>query len=291
MQKGMSNCTESEDISDDEPPEMPIEKPILGLYLVGWGIALIICGISGTVHLREYASYSYCFLNSTPAVAALLVPVIVLLVYLTILQMLIRCAIRNGGDTGQMSEGSNQATENLDLELLEPNASPPVGRNGRESSSSAERLRSASSEVEDTEHSRVMQLRAQIIVEILYLVTWGSGALIIVDAFHVPYNEAIFSGIYAVSASCLGMFVLFFYGIARTDVRSQWGRMRCWLKKRKNKCCRARSVSDANPVIPTQPLVLQHNLTHPVATVQGTQVRLVVGKVERMMIFSATIVS
>ncbi|CAH1636631.1 unnamed protein product [Spodoptera littoralis] len=52
---------------DDIPPDVPVQKPILGLYLVGWGIALIICGISGAVNLKDYAGYSQCFLSTAPA--------------------------------------------------------------------------------------------------------------------------------------------------------------------------------------------------------------------------------
>ncbi|XP_048511480.1 adhesion G protein-coupled receptor A3 isoform X1 [Athalia rosae] len=251
-------------VADDELQDQPIQKPLLGLYLVGWGIALIICGISGAINLREYASYTHCFLTSGPALAALFVPAVILVVYLIILYLLIRCAIRNIDQNAQLSEGT-QATENMDLELLEPNVNATNDRNSMQSA------QTASSEVEDLEHSQITQLKGQMIVLILYLITWVSGASAVAKPLipYIAHEAAIFSIIYTISSSSLGLFILFFYGIARSDVRFQWLRMRCWLKKRKNRCCRTRSVSDTNPVVPSQPLVQS---LAPVSISQATQV-------------------
>ena len=62
-----------------------LKKPILGIYLVGWGIAMLICGISSAVNIQEYSSYSFCFLHQPSALNALLVPVLILLLFMTIL--------------------------------------------------------------------------------------------------------------------------------------------------------------------------------------------------------------
>lgn len=237
-------------IPDDELPDQPIPKPLLGLYLVGWGVALIICGISGAINLREYAGYSHCFLTSAPALAALFIPSGILIAYLLILLLLIRRAIQNVDTNAQLSEGT-QATENMDLELLEPNANLSGDRN------SVHSTQTVSSDIEDPEHSQFTQWKGQIVMLILYLLCWADAAAVTVKPFdsYVPFAETLFAVLYAVTASSLGVFVLFFYGIARNDVRSQWLRMRCWLEKRKNRCCRTRSVCDANAAIPTQPLV------------------------------------
>ncbi|KAG7190385.1 hypothetical protein KM043_006493 [Ampulex compressa] len=254
-----------DDTPDDELPGQPIPKPLLGLYLVGWGIALIICGISGAINLREYAGYSHCFLTSGPALAALFVPAGILITYLIIFHLLIRCAIQNVDMNAQLSEGT-QATENMDLELLEPNTNPSGDRNSLHST------QTVSSDVEDPEHSQITQLKGQIIMLILYLTSWSTAAAVTVKPFnsYIPFEETIFAILHSISASSLGVFVLLFYGIARNDVRSQWLKMRCWLQKRKNQCCRTRSVSDSNPVIPTQPLV--QNLVPPLSNSQATQV-------------------
>lgn len=251
-------------IPDDELPDQPIPKPLLGLYLVGWGIALIICGISGAINLREYAGYSYCFLTSGPALAALFIPAGILIVYIIIFHLLIRCAIQNIDTNAQLSEGT-QATENMDLELLEPNISPP-DRNSIHST------QTVSSDIEDAEHSQITQLNGQTVILILYVISWFSAAAVTIKPFssYIPFIETIFAIIYAISVSSLGIFIFLFYGIARNDVRSQWLKMRCWLQRKKSRCCRTRSVSDANPVIPTQPLV--QNIVPPLSNSQATQV-------------------
>ncbi|CAD6204128.1 GSCOCG00009877001-RA-CDS [Cotesia congregata] len=233
-------------VSDDEIPEQPIQKPLLGLYLVGWGIALIICGISGAVNLREYAGYSYCFLTKAPALTALFVPAIMLIVYLSIFYLLVRCTIRNVDHNGQLSEGT-QATENMDLELLEPH----------ENRDQASMSVTVSSEIEDLEHSQMTQLKGHLIVLVLFIVTWTSAAATTVSPVFLPYPyaEPVFSICYALSSSTLGCFVFLFYGLARSDVRSQWTLMRCWLRRKKNNCCRTRSVCDARPALPAQSLV------------------------------------
>ncbi|XP_043470332.1 adhesion G protein-coupled receptor A3 isoform X2 [Leptopilina heterotoma] len=257
--------SDMENLPDDEIPEPPIRKPLLGLYLVGWGISLIICGLSGAINLREYASYSHCFLSSRPSLAAIFMPAAILFVYLVILHLLIRCTIRNTDLNGQLSEGT-QATENMDLELLEPNANPIIDRASLHSS------QTVSSEVEDSEHSQITQLKGQIIIMFLYLITWTFAALTSANLFasHISYEETLFAVLYAISASSLGIFILFFYGIARNDVRSQWSVMRCWLKKRKHRCCRPRGVSDAVSPVPTQPLAT--SIPAPFSNTQATQV-------------------
>ncbi|XP_026827349.1 adhesion G protein-coupled receptor A3 isoform X2 [Ooceraea biroi] len=248
---------------DDELPDQPIPKPLLGLYLVGWGVSLIICGISGAINLREYAGYSHCFLTSGPALAALFVPSGILIAYLLIFLLLIRRAIQNVDTNAQLSEGT-QATENMDLELLEPNPNPSGDRN------SVHSTQTVSSDIEDSEHSQFTQWKGQIIMLVLFLMSWASAAAVTIKPLNlVSYEETVFAVIYAVTSSTLGVFVLFFYGIARNDVRSQWLKMRCWLEKRKNRCCRTRSVCDANAAIPTQPLV--QNFVPPLSNSQATQ--------------------
>ncbi|XP_072932477.1 adhesion G protein-coupled receptor A3 [Epargyreus clarus] len=222
---------------DEIPPDVPIQKPILGLYLVGWGIALIVCGISGAVNLKDYAGYSQCFLSTAAALSALFIPGGILLLFLLILFLLIRCTIRNMNV--QLSEGT-QATENVDLEMWEPNQ----GTEGAERRSIKSAL---DSEVDDIERTPIIQLRAQVIVLCLYMSVWTCGAITVYRPLpaYLPYQEDICSIIYALCATILGTFILFFYGIARSDVRAQWSLMHCYFQNSKQ-CCRNRSVFDAN---------------------------------------------
>ncbi|CAG9815828.1 unnamed protein product [Phaedon cochleariae] len=240
---------------DDLPLDQPIKKPILGLYLVGWGIGLIICGLSAAINMNEYASPGYCFLRSGPALSALYIPFVILFVFLLVFFLLIRCAIYNLDANGHLSEGT-QATEHVDLDLLEPNFPNVDTRSVRSVS-----LKTASSEVEDPEHAPSAQLKAHVIFLLIYLMTWLSCAFATVPPFRiVSFEEDLFSIAYALLASTLGTFTVFFYCVARNDVRTQWAIVLRSLR-RKRLCIRFRSrnVSDAFisvPQIQIQPLPL-----------------------------------
>lgn len=243
------------DLQDDElPSEEPIQKPILGLYLVGWGIALIVCGISGAVNMREYSAPSHCFLNSGPALSALYIPFLILIVFLSIFFLLIRCSVYNTDANGHLSEGT-QATENVDLDLLEPSF-----HNAELNSIRSMTSKTASSEIEDNEHTPLAQLKAYVIFLCIYIITWFCCALATVPSFNAKYPlwEDIFSVSYAILASTLGAFTLFFYCVARHDVRTQWLLTFHWAK-RKGICFRTRNVSDTVqnlPQLQIQPLPL-----------------------------------
>lgn len=245
-------------LSDELPKERMSNKPILGLYLVGWGIALIICGISGAVNIREYASYSFCFFESGPALGAVFVPTIILICFLGIMFVCIKCSMQIPDDVGHMSEGT-QATENVDLDLLEPSLSNNHITVGRYRSISLSIP--TSSIQDDLEHSNNAQLKAHVIVTFLYIITWAAAAVSIASPFagQILYEEEVFSIIYAICASLLGLFMLFFYCIARSDVRNQWSMLSC-RNFSKRPCCRSRSISDAKEHN-NGPIVTYHQTT------------------------------
>lgn len=244
--------------SDDSPKERVGSKPILGLYLVGYGIAMIICGISGAVNMQEYASYSFCFFDSRPSLGSIYVPGIVLLLFLVIAFVCIKCNMLSTDDVGHMSEGT-QATENVDLDLLEPSLSQHNATVDRYQSISLSMP--TSSIQDDLEHSNSAQLKAHVIVLILYLITWISAAISIANPFtdQITYEEEIFSIVFATSAIFLSLFLIFFYCVARSDVRNQWSMLSCRNFGR-GQCCRTRSVSDTKESA-TGPVVTYHQNT------------------------------
>lgn len=273
MYKRLNKSDSLDSAPEDElPPDQPVaQKPLLGLYLVGWGIALIVCGISGAVNMREYAGYSHCFLTPGPALSAVFIPMGVLVLFLVVSFLLIYCGIQNLDTNGQLSEGT-QATENVDLDLLDSHIMNTATTEHTSLHSAS--TPTASSDVEDVEHSPQSQLKAHIIFLLLYLLMWTSAAFATARPLqnYLLYEEIIFSVLYGLLASCLGMFISFFYCIARSDVRAQWHLMECWCRRRRGRCCRTRSISDTNPALPTsQPLA-------PITSVgpcTGNQVQLV----------------
>lgn len=248
MYKRLSKNTTIELHEDELPSEQPIQKPILGLYLVGWGVAMIICGISAAININDYSSSSHCFLKLGPPLSALYIPFIVLSIFIFVFCLLVRCAIYNLDVNGHLSEGT-QATENVDLDLLEPSFPNVENRSIRSNSTT--------SEIEDPEHAPITQLKAYIIFLLMYVATWLCCAFSTVQPFHFSsYEEDIFSWMYAVLATLLAAFTLFFYCVARNDVRTQWGAFCRWSRGKKT-CFRTRNVSDNStniPQIQIQPL-------------------------------------
>lgn len=232
--------------SDDSPKENIANKPIMGLYLVGYGIPMIICGISVAVNIHEYSSYGFCFFDSRPALSAIIAPACILFAYLMITFARIKCNLSTPDDVGHMSEGT-QATENVDLDLLEPSLS--------QNHITVDRYQSISlsmpttSAQDDLEHSNGAQLKALAIWLFLYLITWFSGAKSVVTSVtpipdRIYYEEEVFSIAFALSAIVLGLFLVFFYCIARSDVRNQWSLFSCRSFGCRLCCCCPRNVPD-----------------------------------------------
>lgn len=227
---------------DDLPKENIGSKPILGIYLVGWGIGMIICGISGAVNMREYASYSHCFLNNGPSLSAIFVPSIILLLFLAILFICVRCHIRTSVDNNGHFSEITQGTENVDLELLESIHNAPHHYNPSDRYRSLSLSNPSTSMLEDVEHTNLAQLRAHFVFLFLYIVSWLSAASSVATPFKdtLDYEEEAFSVIFAITCSILGIFLLVFYSISRSDVRFQWSQLSC----RNFCCCRTRNIRD-----------------------------------------------
>ncbi|KAI5706211.1 hypothetical protein M8J76_007260 [Diaphorina citri] len=222
--------------SSDELPheDIVVHKPILGIYMVGYGISLIICGLSSAVNMRGYAGQAYCFLSPGPALSAIIIPSVILLVFLSVMCLLVRCiALSHLDSNAQLSDGT-QAT---DLELMEAS-----GGNLPTERTSLHSVLTPSSQVEDTEHSPLTHLKAFMMVLVIYLLLVVSGALSTMTPELRHYEELLFSILYCVFCILLGVFVLFFYCFTRTDVRTGWFKM----ASKSKPLYRSRNVIDSN---------------------------------------------
>ncbi|KAM8721030.1 hypothetical protein ACLKA7_006978 [Drosophila subpalustris] len=223
-------------------------KPILGIYLVGWGIALLICGISSAVNLSEYAAYNYCFLNNATTLNALIVPAGILLIFSGILAICIYYQLsqqavnvlqqhphphqhqqqhqqqREHLQLGQRqySDNNTQATEHIDLDWLDANGC--VTSHKQEVSNSALQLQEQystlsnplSSIVDDFERSNMSHLRGHLIFIVLYVSAWLSAAL------YVHSEQQLYVISFVASCVILGLFLLLFYNLTRNDARQAW---------------------------------------------------------------------
>lgn len=262
MYKRMSKSYHNIGLQNDElgGKEVVGKRPILGLYLVGWGIAMIICGISGAVHIHEYASYSYCFIKNGPALSAVIFPIMIFILFLLIMFLCIKCHLRHGGGNGHLSEGT-QATENVDLDLLD---STLPNNNELMCQSISISTPTTSTNIDDTEHSLSAQLKSHITILILYLTMWIMAAISIATPFSdkILYEEEVFSIIYAFLALSLGAYITYFYGVSRRDVRYQYGGMFSYLR-----CCKGHEKY-CNP----KSAVIKQSVTGPIVTYHHSNV-------------------
>lgn len=219
-------------MEDELPREEPrVKKPLLGLYLVGYGIGMLICGINSAVNLKEYASYTHCFMDSSSELGALYLPASILCFFLVIMFICIRFHLRNRVICNtHMSEG----TEAMEIDLLESNNAVNAARSIRSVRSLS--TQPTNSSADDLEASPRTQLKSYIIVLVLYLLTWISAGMAVSIPFNerLVYEEEIFSIAFAMFATFLGCFIIFFYGVARSDVRAIWSRFRCCSRDQKS---------------------------------------------------------
>ncbi|KAH8305365.1 hypothetical protein KR044_012832, partial [Drosophila immigrans] len=216
------------------PQEPQQRKPILGIYLVGWGIALLICGISSAVNMSEYAAYSYCFLHNATTLNALLVPAVILLIFSGILALCIYYQLSQQAvnvlqqqqqlhQQQQQQQGqrqySEQATEHIDLDWLDAN-----GCAKEAPSCSALQLQEQystlsnplSSIVDDYERSNMSHLRGHLSFLLLYVAAWSSAAL------YVHSEQQVYVMCFVASCVVLALFLLLFYNLTRNDARQAW---------------------------------------------------------------------
>lgn len=235
--------------SEDEIPreDQKIKKSVLGLYFVGYGISSLICGINSAVNIKEYASYTHCFMDTSSELGALFLPASILLFFLLIMFICIRFHLRNRVICNtHLSEG----TEAMEIDLLESNNTVNVNARSVRSLST----QPTNSSADDLESSPRTQLKSYIIVLVLYLLTWVSAGIAISIPFNerVIYEEEIFSIAFALFATFLGCFITFFYGLSRIDVRNIWARFHTCSKEVKI------TMPSENGIISNSGTVLYH---------------------------------
>ncbi|XP_073834952.1 remoulade [Musca autumnalis] len=228
-------------IDSDVPKDARLRKPIMGIYLVGWGIALMICGISGAVNINEYSAYSYCFLHNASAMNAILVPGGILLIFLSILFLTIYYQLNHRNSVANMMQNhqfsdNTQATENIDMDWLDSTA---PGNQTRRTNATTKSLNidqytsltsntAASSIVDDFERSNLSHLRAHLIFLILYITSWLSALGFVMYSSEAEHDSGhMYCVIFNISCCVLGVFTLLFFTLTRNDTRQQWAQNPC----------------------------------------------------------------
>ncbi|XP_071517155.1 uncharacterized protein Remo [Panulirus ornatus] len=231
---------------EDSPPDIPLPpKPMLRFYLVGWGIALILCGISAAVNLQQYAGYSYCFLAWGPSLGAFYAPTAALAFILSTFFLLTHCMLRSLRANYPEAAG---ATETTELELLDANSPTSENANGPGEEELSIASRDTAVSVSDGQHSPLTQLRAHVVTLLLFILTWAAAAITTAAPFAsvIPHHTTIFSIIYAICASSLGIFIFVFFCISRNDVWDAWRESSCPFNKQRKEEEEAHLTTPAN---------------------------------------------
>ncbi|XP_074644037.1 adhesion G protein-coupled receptor A3-like [Tubulanus polymorphus] len=205
----------------DEPLEGPVPpKPMLRFYLLGYGVPIIVCGITVAVNMDHYSSRNYCFLTWETSLGAFYGPMGLLLFINLILFLCTACVLR--GNTILSPHDASETEAINAIELTSP----------EDSTNRTTETQDTASSILDTEHRAISQLRAVAAKLFLFLLIWGCAAFVVARPFGnaIPYQELIFSYAYGVLASVLGIFVVIYYCLSRTDARSSWNRFFCCKK-------------------------------------------------------------
>ncbi|KAK3095548.1 hypothetical protein FSP39_015980 [Pinctada imbricata] len=219
-----------------EPVDMPLPpKPMLRFYFLGWGVPIIICGITAAVSIDHYADPNYCFLAWDPSLGAFYGPVALLLIFNIILFLRIGCVIQ---DKKEKPTESDQTEEVHDIELTtalddtntEIQALTEPGRNNVTRNNEEEfDARSEVSSVMDQEKMPSSQLYSLITILLLYMLFWTCGAITVAEPLKtiLPHQVLIFSYLYGVTCAIFGIFMLSYFCLSRKDSFSSWKRFFC----------------------------------------------------------------
>lgn len=211
-----------------EPVSMPLPpKPMLRFYLLGYGVPIIVCGITAAVSLDHYAEPNYCFLQWDPSLGAFYGPVALLVLFDIVFFLRIACVIHDP----KINPVVTNIDETNDIELNHPTDEITTEIEALTSSRTAQTkdisdTQSSVSSVMDQEKRPSSQLYSVVGVLLFYILFWLCGAVAVAEPFKswIPEQELIFSYLYAFTVALFGIYMLSYFCLSRKDSCSSWKR-------------------------------------------------------------------
>ena len=163
-----------------------------------------------------------CFLLWEPSLGAFYGPVLLLVVINCFLFLRLSCVLRGSSLVADETE-----TEEInELELTGPEPRGSLAHTNRTSATSKSSLM-------DAAYRPITQMRAVAMLLFLYMLVWTCAAFTVADPLQsmLPYREVIFSYAYGFTSSLLGVFVLMFFCLGRSDARAAWQKVFCCEKR------------------------------------------------------------
>ena len=171
------------------------KKPLGQYYLIGWGVPLIICGITAGASLTQYTDtgYHWCFLSLAPAIGAILIPVVLIsCIHLFFIFAIFSFSTRPGGTETKLvtsDMGSSRST-----------------------------LLVTDSHHSHTSHTRVLLLVSVMLLSVFVFAILSITAPVSVTIMTTASQNTVFSVLYSVMISTLSLTILTYYCLARQDV-------------------------------------------------------------------------
>uniref|UniRef100_A0A8C7URW1 Adhesion G protein-coupled receptor A2 n=1 Tax=Oncorhynchus mykiss TaxID=8022 RepID=A0A8C7URW1_ONCMY len=216
----------------------PTQRPMLRFYLIAGGVPLIVCGITAAVNVNNYGDNNpYCWLVWRPSLGAFFVPagLAVLVTWIYFLCTVFRLRHRVSKECPRFS-----------LSSPVPESQPALGGSTSLLSTDSVVGTIHAALTPEDQYTLKVQFLVLVATHFLFLALWSCGAMAM---WLTGRSSLLFSCLYGVAATVLGVFLVVHHCFLRLDVQASWLR-----------CCPGNRLSQPIPVY-----------THTCTTVSGVQ--------------------
>ncbi|XP_076010404.1 adhesion G protein-coupled receptor A2 [Genypterus blacodes] len=196
---------------EGDSPAPPTQRPMLRFYLIAGGVPLIICGITAAVNVNNYGDNSpYCWLVWRPSLGSFFVPagLVVLVTWIYFLCSVLRLRHRVAKECTGTS-----------LSSPVPESQPALA--GSTSLISTDSAVGPISPVVTPEDQYTLKTQFLVLVatHFLFVVLWCCGAMAM---WLTGHSSLLFSCLYGMAATVLGVFLVVHHCFRRLDVQASW---------------------------------------------------------------------
>ncbi|KAF3695965.1 Adhesion G protein-coupled receptor A2 [Channa argus] len=196
---------------EGESPAPPTQRPMLRFYLIAGGVPLIICGITAAVNVNNYGDNTpYCWLVCRPSLGSFFVPAGLVLSVTWIYFLCTVFRLRH-----------HVTKECTGTTLSSPVSESQPALAGSTSLLSTDSVVGPINPVVSPEdqYSLKTQFLVLVATHFLFVVLWCCGAMAI---WLTGHNTLLFSCLYGMTATVLGVFLVVHHCFRRLDVQASW---------------------------------------------------------------------
>ncbi|CAF1104011.1 unnamed protein product [Rotaria sordida] len=274
------------DYDDDGLPIMKLKsKPIIQFYFLAYGISFIICGINVAISRDQYITNKICFLNNFESLLTLFIPLIIFIFLLLIFLLSARINIkrltkeairlRNLPDENDIEPETNNIEINDNILSSKPNEILPIimpsdNKNQNEilphidcHQSHLDSLCSSDMDHQHQPSKQLLSILFQLILLSLIFLTSLSIYLHPLHSFNIRLEHSIYNHLYGFFVLILGVYILAFYVLTRSDLTMHCQYNICFRKHKKKRLLNQSynepppppQTPQQSPSLPTHPLI------------------------------------